>query len=114
MRRFLLVPYLLGEPITVREVLSCFAYALGGGLSSHTEKSAANPLPYLLFNTLFSEPDGYTHGGRSMPSEKLLWWLFRFDPGDRASPEIDLRLLIELDGLEVTPPPPCSSSGEMI
>jgi hypothetical protein len=34
LRRFLLLPYLLGEPITVRETLSFLAYALGGGLSS--------------------------------------------------------------------------------
>jgi hypothetical protein len=106
-RRLLLVPYLLGEPITVREVLSCFAYALGGGLSSRTRGVAGKgPLPYLLFNTLFGEPDGYAHGGRNAPSEKLLWWLYRFDPADRASPETDLHLLIDLNGLEVAPPAP--------
>jgi hypothetical protein len=40
-----------------------------------------------------------------MPSEKLLWWIYRFDPADQASPQMDLRLLVELDKLDVAPPP---------
>ena len=102
LRRYLLLPYLLGEPITVREMLSFLAYALGGGLDSrHLEAlPASERLRYLLFNTIFSEPDGYTHGGRAMPTEKLLWWLFRFDPAAQASPETDLQLLVDLAALD--------------
>lgn len=103
-RRYLLLPYLLGEPITVREVLSCLAYALTGELQPGQTVADDDVLPYLLFNTLFSEPGGYTHGGRAVPAEKLLWWLFRFDPGATAHPQTDLRLLTELDQLELTPP----------
>jgi len=106
-RCYLLLPYLLGEPITIREMLSFLAYALGGGLGS-VEAASLRPeerIRYLLFNTLFSEPEGYVHGGRATPTEKLLWWLFRFDPADSASPEVDLKLLVELDQLETTPPP---------
>ncbi len=101
LRRYLMLPYLLGEPITVREMLSFLAYALGGGLDS----SKATVLPkqdrvrYLLFNSVFGEPDGYEHGGRAAPTEKLLWWMFRFDPAAQASPEIDLRLLVDLASL---------------
>ncbi|PLS78253.1 MAG: hypothetical protein CYG59_19495, partial [Chloroflexi bacterium] len=106
-RRYLLLPYLLGEPITVRETLSFLAYALGSGLSA-AQSSRISPglrIRHLLFNTLFSEPEGYEHGGRATPSEKLLYWLYRFDPADQASPEIDLKLLVELDQLDVVPPP---------
>jgi hypothetical protein len=99
--RYLMLPYLLGEPITVREMLSFLAYALGGGLDS--SKAAAlqerDRIRYLLFNTVFGEPDGYEHGGRAAPTEKLLWWMFRFDPAAQASPEIDLRLLVDLASL---------------
>jgi hypothetical protein len=107
LRCYLLLPYLLGEPITVREILSFLAYALGGGLGSAeaTRLEPAERIRYLLFNTLFSEPEGYLHGGRATPTEKLLWWLFRFDPADQASPEVDLRLLVGLDKLKVSPPP---------
>ena len=110
LRRYLLLPYLLGEPITVRETLSFLAYALGSGLDAakHREiavQDAADRLPHMLFNTLFSEPDGYNHGDRAVPNEKLLWWLFRFDPAIQASPDVDLRLLVELDQLDVEPPP---------
>jgi hypothetical protein len=109
LRRYLLLPYLLGEPITVRETLSFLAYALGSGLDAVTHREIASRpaterLPYLLFNTLFSTPDGYEHGDRAVPNEKLLWWLFRFDPAIQASPEVDLRLLVELDQLDATPP----------
>lgn len=109
LRRFLLLPYLLGEPITVRETLSFLAYALGSGLDSAKHRAieaqdAASRLPHLLFNTLFSAPDSYNHGDRDVPNEKLLWWLFRFDPAVQASPEVDLRLLVELDQLDVAPP----------
>lgn len=109
LRRYLLLPYLLGEPITVRETLSFLAYALGSGLDAakHREieaQDAADRLIHLLFNTLFSAPDGYGHGDRAVPNEKLLWWLFRFDPAIQASPEVDLRLLVELDQLDVEPP----------
>jgi hypothetical protein len=106
LRRFLLLPYLLGEPITVRETLSFLAYALGGGLSSAaaSELGVDDRIRYLLFNTIFGEPEGYAHGGRSMPAEKLLWWTYRFDPADQASPQMDLRLLVELDRLDVAPP----------
>lgn len=112
LRRYLLLPYLLGEPITIRETLSFLAYALGGGLSAAdsealTKSSSEQILPYLLFNTVFSEPDGYIHGGRATPTEKLLWWLFRFDPAIHASPRVDLHLLINLDKpdeLGATPP----------
>jgi len=107
-RRYLLLPYLLGEPITVREVLSFLAYVLTGGL---TQRQAAEvsgdgirPLPHLLFNALFSEPDGYVHGDRAVPAEKLLWWIFRFDPGATASPQTDLQLLTRLDQLGAEPP----------
>lgn len=105
-RRYLLLPYLLGEPITVREMLSFLAYALGGGLSSAgaSQLPAADQIRYLFFNTAFSEPEGYAHGGRAAPTEKLLWWLYRFDPADQASPGVDLRLLVELDRLDVAPP----------
>lgn len=102
LRRYLLLPYLLGEPITVREMLSFLAYALGGALDS--ARAAALPAGerarYLLFNTIFSEPDGYEHGGRAAPAEKLLWWLFRFDPAAQASPETDLKLLVDLTALD--------------
>lgn len=109
LRRYLLLPYLLGEPITVRETLSFLAYALGSGrdAAAHHEIEAgraADRLPYLLFNTLFSAPDSYEHGDRAVPNEKLLWWLFRFDPAIQASPEVDLRLLVELDKLDAAPP----------
>lgn len=103
-RRYLLLPYLLGEPITVRETLSFLAYALTGELQPGQTVAAEDHLPYLLFNTLFSEPGGYVHGGRAAPAEKLLWWLFRFDPGATAHPQIDLRLLTELNKLDSTPP----------
>ena len=106
LRRYLLLPYLLGEPITVREMLSFLAYVLGGGLDS--AKASGLPAPehirYLLFNTAFSEPENYIHGGRAAPNEKLLWWLYRFDPADQASPDVDLRLLVELEQLDVAPP----------
>lgn len=109
LRCYLLLPYLLGEPITVREMLSFLAYVLGGGLSSDQAKTLSTDaedkrLPYLFFNTSFSEPEGYRHGDRSSPIEKLLWWLYRFDPGDHASPRIDLDLLVNLDKLDVQPP----------
>jgi hypothetical protein len=101
LRRYLMLPYLLGEPISVREMLSLIAYALGGGLDS--SKAAAlqerDRIRYLLFNTVFGEPDGYEHGGRAAPTEKLLWWMFRFDSAAQASPEIDLRLLVDLASL---------------
>jgi len=58
----------------------------------------------MVFNTLFSEPDGYIHGGRGLPGEKLLMWMFRFDPGVAANPEADLRLLTQLDQLDPRPP----------
>jgi hypothetical protein len=107
-RRYLLLPYLLGEPITVREVLSFLAYALTGGLTQEQAVEVSNDgirlLPDLLFNTLFSEPDGYIHGGRAVPAEKLLWWMFRFDPGATANPQTDLQLLTLLDQLDVAPP----------
>jgi len=107
-RRYLLLPYLLGEPITVREVLSFLAYVLTGGLTQAQAAEASQDgtrlLPYLLFNTLFSEPDGYIHGGRAVPAEKLLWWMFRFDPGVTANPQTDLQLLTLLDQLDVAPP----------
>lgn len=109
LRCYLLLPYLLGEPITVREMLSFLAYVLGGGLSSEQAKALSadsedKRLSYLFFNTAFSEPEGYRHGDRSAPIEKLLWWLYRFDPGDHASPRIDLDLLVNLDKLDVQPP----------
>lgn len=106
LRRYLLLPYLLGEPITIRETLSFLSYALGGGLSA-AQVIALTPgerIRYLLFNTTFSEPADFVHGGRATPSEKLLWWLFRFDPAAQASPEVDLKLLVELDQLDVAPP----------
>jgi len=107
-RRYLLLPYLLGEPITVREVLSFLAYVLTGGLTPAQAAEVSNDgirlLPYLLFNALFSEPDGYVHGGRAVPVEKLLWWMFRFDPGATANPQTDLQLLTRLDQLDVAPP----------
>lgn len=111
LRHYLLLPYLLGEPITIRETLSFLAYALGGGLNSAEGRAGAvgtvgpeERLRYHLFNTVFSEPGNFEHGGRAVPSEKLLWWIFRFDPADQASPQTDLRLLIELDKLDATPP----------
>lgn len=112
LRRYLLLPYLLGEPITIRETLSFLAYALGSGLSAEAFAAINNGdskqvLPYLLFNALFGEPDGHTHGGRAAPAEKLLWWLFRFDPAIQASPKVDQLLLISLDRpdeLGVIPP----------
>lgn len=106
LRRYLLLPYLMGEPITIRETLSFLAYALGGGLNALGAQVLSDDerIIYLLFNTVFSEPEGYVHGGRAAPTEKLLWWLFRFDPGDRASPEMDLRLLVELEELQASPP----------
>lgn len=107
-RRYLLLPYLLGEPITIREGLSFLAYALTGeltmGQAEEVSGDSIRLLPYLLFNTLFSEPSGYVHGGRAVPAEKLLWWLFRFDPGATANPQTDLQLLTRLDQLEVVPP----------
>lgn len=105
-RRYLLLPYLLGEPITVREMLSFLAYALTGELrpGQGPAKGSDGYLSYLLFNNLFSEPGGYTHGGRAAPAEKLLWWLFRFDPGATAHPQMDLQLLTELNKLELAPP----------
>lgn len=107
-RRYLLLPYLLGEPITVREVLSFLAYALTGeltlGQAEEVSEDGIRLLPYLLFNTLFSEPGGYAHGGRAVPAEKLLWWMFRFDPGATANPQTDLQLLTRLDQLDVAPP----------
>ena len=107
-RRYLLLPYLLGEPITVREVLSFLAYVLMGDLTladaDREQDSQKHRLPYLLFNTLFSEPGGYVHGGRAAPGERLLWWMFRFDPGATAHPEADLKLLTQLDQLELEPP----------
>jgi hypothetical protein len=107
-RRYLLLPYLLGEPITVREVLSFLAYALTGEMTFEQAQQMSGDgvqlLPYLLFNTLFSEPGGYVHGGRAVPTEKLLWWMFRFDPGATASPQTDLQLLTCLDQLDVAPP----------
>ncbi len=108
-RRYLLLPYLLGEPITVREALSFLAYVLTGELQPGqvVTDDGVERLPYLLFNTLFSEPGGYVHGGRAAPTEKLLWWLFRFDPGATAHPQTDLLLLTELDNskkLGATPP----------
>lgn len=107
-RRYLLLPYLMGEPITVREVLSFLAYALTGDLRlQHAEDVSGDGvrlLSYLLFNTLFSQPGGYVHGGRAVPAEKLLWWLFRFDPGATANPQTDLQLLTQLDHLDVAPP----------
>jgi hypothetical protein len=107
-RRYLLLPYLLGEPITVREALSFLAYALTGELAleqaEKTSEDGIRLLPYLLFNTLFSEPSGYVHGGRAVPTEKLLWWMFRFDPGATANPQTDLQLLTRLDQLDDTPP----------
>ncbi|HOQ29134.1 MAG TPA: hypothetical protein PLH36_10370 [Armatimonadota bacterium] len=108
LRRYLLLPYLLGEPITVRETLSFLAYALGGGLSSESASDLPSHehLRYRLFNTVFGEPDGHIHGSRSVPNEKLLWWLFRFDPGAQASPGTDLRLLMDLDRLGTVSPPP--------
>lgn len=109
LRRYLLLPYLLGEPITVRELLSLLSYALGGGMRAAEARAMApepdDRLPYLLFNTIFSQPGAYSHGGRATPNEKLLWWLFRFDPAIQASPEADLRLLVEFEELEATPPP---------
>lgn len=111
-RRYLLIPYLMGEPITIREMLSFLAYILTGDLtltdSEEGTDGAIRSLPYLLFNTVFSEPSGYVHGGRAVPGEKLLWWLFRFDPGVNANPEADLRLLTQLDEpdrLKTVPPP---------
>ncbi|TEU10467.1 MAG: hypothetical protein E3J21_26325 [Anaerolineales bacterium] len=107
-RRYLLLPYLLGEPITVREVLSFLAYSLTGDLTleeaEQMSKDERRVLPYFLFNTLFSEPGGYVHGGRAVPAEKLLWWMFRFDPGATANPQADLQLLTQLDQLDVAPP----------
>jgi len=107
-RRYLLLPYLLGEPITIREVLSFLAYVLTGDLTHEQagEVSGGDTslLPYFLFNTLFSEPGGYVHGGRAVPAEKLLWWMFRFDPGVTANPQTDLQLLTRLDQLDVVPP----------
>ena len=112
LRYYLLLPYLLGEPITVRETLSFLSYALCGGLeleegdgSELTEKPISDPLSHLLFNNIFSEPGDYRHGGRAVPGEKLLWWLYRFDPADQASPDADLQLLTKLDSLGVEPPP---------
>lgn len=106
-RRYLLLPYLLGEPITVREILSFLAYALTGdltlGRAAEISGDRLEQLPYFLFNTVFSEPAGYTHGGRAVPTEKLLWWLFRFDPGATADPQTDLELLTRLDELDVAP-----------
>jgi hypothetical protein len=106
LRRYLLLPFLLGEPITVRETLSFLAYALTGELLPAQAEAITGPdvLPYLFFNTIFSEPAGYVHGGRAVPGEKLLWWMFRFDPGAMANPKSDLRLLTELDQLDVVPP----------
>lgn len=99
-RKYLMLAYLLGEPITVRETLSFLAYALGGGIGSdQADRANDAPIRYLLFNTIFCEPEGYLHGGRATPTEKLLWWLFRFDPGDQASPEMDLRLLVDLEAV---------------
>lgn len=112
LRCYVLLPYLLGEPITVREILSFLAYTLSGGLSA-AEAARLEPedrIRYLLFNTLFSEPEGYVHGGRATPTEKLLWWLFRFDPADSASPEVDLELLVRLDKLKPSPPPELESA----
>jgi len=107
-RRYLLLPYLLGEPITVREVLSFLAYVLTGDLElkdvEQIKKDEGSMLRYFIFNTLFSEPDGYTHGGRAVPGEKLLWWMFRFDPGATANPETDLQLLTQLEQIDVIPP----------
>ncbi len=71
------------------------SYALGGGMIA--ERAAAlrpaDRLRLLLFNTAFSEPEGFEHGGRAVPSEKLPWWMFRFDPAAQASPEVDLEQL---------------------
>jgi hypothetical protein len=107
-RRYLLLSYLMGEPITIREVLSFLAYALTGdlrmGRAEEISSEGIRLLPYLLFNTLFSQPGGYVHGGRAVPAEKLLWWLFRFDPGATANPQADLQLLTQLDHLDVAPP----------
>jgi len=107
-RRYLLLPYLLGEPITVREVLSFLAYILTGDLALKEAEQVSNDpkgiLNYLLFNTLFSEPGGYVHGGRAVPGEKLLLWMFRFDPGATANPETDLELLTRFDQFIPHPP----------
>jgi hypothetical protein len=96
-RRYLLLPYLPGEPITVREELSFLACALTDELTLEQAEEVSGDgirlFPYLLFNTLFSEPSGYTHGGRAIPTEKLLWWSFRFDPGATTDPQADLQLL---------------------
>ena len=106
LRNYLLLPFFLGETITIREILSFLAYILGGGLNREQaiDKSPEDRLRFLLFNTTFCEPEGYIHGGRAVPTEKLLWWLFRFDPADQASPKTDLSLLVGLDKLEVQPP----------
>ena len=106
LRNYLLLPYFLGETITIREILSFLAYILGGGLNREQaiDKSPEDRLRFLLFNTIFCEPEGYIHGGRAVPTEKLLWWLFRFDPADQASPKTDLSILVGLDKLEIQPP----------
>jgi hypothetical protein len=106
LRNYLLLPYFLGEPITIREMLSFLAYIIGGGLSSQqaAEQLPEDRLKFLLFNTIFCEPEGYVHGGRAVPNEKLLWWLYRFDPADQTSPKTDLSLLVGLDKLEIQPP----------
>jgi len=106
LRKYLLLPYLLGEPITIREMLSFLTYIIGGGLNEEQARGLPpeDRVKFLLFNTIFSEPEGYIHGGRAVPNEKLLWWLYRFDPADQASPKTDLSLLVGLDKLEDQPP----------